>query len=100
MEPDELRRRFRKLESANKKVSIENRRLAREVIDLTARLKKLEASAPGAVKLAKASDKMVARLHNAVVKVIRSIAKVEARLARLRPPSPANRSKAAKRRRR
>ena len=46
MEPDERRRRFRKLESAGKKVSIENRRLAREVIHLNTRLEKLEASVP------------------------------------------------------
>ena len=51
MDP-ELRRRFGKLESANKNVSIENRRLAREVIDLEARLDKLEASVPEALKLA------------------------------------------------
>ena len=85
MEPDELRRRFRKLESANKKVSIENRRLAREVIDLNARLQKLEASVPEALTLAKAGDKMVARLHGAVVKVVTAIGKVERKVAGLKP---------------
>ena len=78
-------RQIAKLASANKKVSIENRRLAREVIDLEARLEKLEASVPEAVKLAKASDGTVTRLHGAVVKIVRAIAKVEARLAKLRP---------------
>ena len=85
MEPDELRRRFRKLESANKKVSIENRRLAREVIDLNTRLQKLEASVPEVLKLAKAGDKMVARLHGAVVKVVTAIGKVERKVAGLKP---------------
>lgn len=69
MDP-ELRRRFAKLESANKRVSIENRRLAREVIDLDARLAKLEASVPEAAKL-------------------------EAKLTKVRPgPATAKRSKA------
>jgi phage shock protein A len=94
MDP-ELRRRFAKLESANKRVSIENRRLAREVIDLEARLEKLETSVPEAVKLAKARDRTVTRLHGAVVKVVRAIGKVEARLAKLRPgPAAAKRRKA------
>ena len=89
-----LRRRITKLESKSKRVSIDNRRLAREVIDLDTRLKKLEASVPEAAKLAKASDKMVARLHQAVVKVVRAIAKVEAKVARLRPgAATAKRSK-------
>ena len=106
MEP-ELRRRFGKLESANKKVSIEDRRLAREVIDLDARLKKLEASAPEAVKLAKARDRTVTKLYRALVKIARrpdfhrcgswarAIAKIEAKLAKARPgPAAATRSKA------
>ncbi len=80
-----LRRRIRKMESANKKVGIENRRLAREVIQLNTRLEKLEASLPEAVKLAKAGDKMVARLHGAVVKVVTAIGKLERKVARLKP---------------
>ena len=63
---------------------------------MEARLEKLEASVPDAVKLAQASDKMVTRLHGAVVKFVSAIAKVEARLARARPgPAAAKRSKAA-----
>ena len=80
-----LRRRITKIESANKKVAIENRRLAREVVHLNARLEKLEASVPEAVRLAKAGDKMVARLHGAVVKVVTAMGKVERKLARLKP---------------
>ena len=94
MDPD-LRRQLRKVESASKKVSIENRRLAQEVADLDTRLKKLEASVPDAVKLAQASDRTVTRLRGAVVKVVSAIGKVESTLARLRPgPAAAKRSKA------
>jgi hypothetical protein len=93
MDP-ELRTRFRKLEAANKKVSIENRRLAREVIDLQARLEKLEATVPPAVKLAKANDQMVRKLQGVVVKLIRAVRRLQARLTKARPrPAVARRSK-------
>jgi hypothetical protein len=89
-----LRRQFRKLESANKRVSIENRRLAQEVADLDARLEKLEASVPDALELARSNDKTVARLHGAVVKLVRAMGKLEAELARSRPrPAAVKRAK-------
>jgi predicted RNase H-like nuclease (RuvC/YqgF family) len=95
MDPD-LRRKLRKLESANKRVAIENRRLAREVEDLTKRLAKLEASVRDAAKAAQTRDQTVRKLHGAVVKVVRAIGKIEAKLARFRPrPAAAKRPKAA-----
>ena len=78
---EELRRRLRKLESGNKKNAIENRRLARENVELIARLEKLEKAIPETAALAAANEKLLQRVYTAVVKVVKAIKTMRTRLA-------------------
>jgi hypothetical protein len=76
-----LRQRLRKIESGNKKNAIENRRLARENIELISRIEKLEKALQETDARSKANEKLLKRVHAALVKAITVIKRLRVRLA-------------------